>query len=154
MPSSLTPTTTISTTAPVTTTLPTTTLPPVTAPARSVPGTKAATEHPAVAKPVPPKSSSKRPITETASKKTKAVAAEPLAKGPSAFLILDVEPAGRIYVDGKMVGSTPPLTRVPVTPGRHRVEIHGSLPPGIYYYRVNLGPGESQPLSARFEPYN
>ncbi|MGE5385058.1 MAG: hypothetical protein ACM3SV_04135 [Betaproteobacteria bacterium] len=96
-------------------------------------------------------SARQRPRIDIAGKNGKGEAGRSEAKNPTTFLILDIEPAGRIYVDGKMVGSSPPLTRVPVSPGRHRVEIHGDLPPGIYYYRVNLRPGENQPLTARFE---
>lgn len=76
------------------------------------------------------------------------------AKRTAAF-VFDVSPSGRIYIDGKRIGETPPLLRVPVVPGWHRVEVHGSMPPGIYYYRFHLKPGEDYRIVARFSdsPY-
>lgn len=38
---------------------------------------------------------------------------------PPAIVSLDVKPAGELFVDGVAKGRTPPLTELPLTPGRH-----------------------------------
>lgn len=89
----------------------------------------------------------KLPAQKKAPVKPEATAA---AKGEGAAFIFDVTPAGRVYIDGKQIGATPPLIRVPVSPGWHRIEVHGTMPPGIYYYRYHLKPGENYRIVARF----
>lgn len=70
--------------------------------------------------------------------------------GGQAYLVLDVTPWGSVYINGKKVGVSPPLTRIPVSAGRHVVEIHGTSAPGVYHYRVDLQASEKKHISARF----
>jgi len=69
---------------------------------------------------------------------------------PVAHLTFDITPRGDVVVDGRKVGSAPPLTRLKLAPGKHKVEIHGSQPPYIYYYTVDLAANESKPVWAKF----
>ncbi len=70
------------------------------------------------------------------------------AKRP-AVLALAIEPWGEIVIDGVSRGRTPPLTRVEVPPGKHRIEIrHPPQPPVAL--RVELDPGEELELRHSF----
>ncbi len=45
-------------------------------------------------------------------------------------IVLDIRPAGEVFVDGQPKGMTPPLARVPVPPGTHLIEVRsGRLKP-------------------------
>ncbi len=79
-----------------------------------------------------------------------ASAAPAKAEAPLAYVLLSVTPGGRVFVDGKQVGTAPPLQQIPVTPGKHRIAIHGSLPPGVYYFDIDLAANEKKRLRAEF----
>lgn len=78
------------------------------------------------------------------------------AAGPAkATIILKVVPQGEIILDGKKVGSSPPLTRLSVTAGdKHKLEIHNlrgnplHLP---HYWTLELKPDETREIHANFE---
>jgi hypothetical protein len=73
-------------------------------------------------------------------------AMQPTAKVPeqqsggTARLILAVSPRGEIYIDGKYLGTTPPLTTFDLEPGMHRIEVRsGSRRPYLTYMTVQAG---------------
>jgi len=51
-----------------------------------------------------------------------------------------VKPWGEVYVDGKHVGTAPPLYKFPASPGRHRIEIQNPEFP-THAQTVELQPG-------------
>jgi len=60
--------------------------------------------------------------------------------GGSARLILAVSPRGEIYIDGKLHGTTPPITTLDLEPGMRRVEVrNGSRKPYLTYMTVQAG---------------
>jgi len=77
---------------------------------------------------------------------------EALEKAPAkqAYLTFDVTPKGTLFIDGKKIGTIPPLKTVPVSAGKHLVAVHGELPPGVYYFRINLAPNEKRRIEAAF----
>lgn len=79
---------------------------------------------------------------------------EKAATAATGTVILSVNPQGEIVLDGRKLGTSPPLTRLSVTAGvKHKIEIHGSGLP--HYWTVKLEPGEKREISANFEkpPY-
>lgn len=66
-----------------------------------------------------------------------------------ATLALAVSPWGEVYVNGKSVGVSPPLTALQLDAGRHRVEIRNeALEP--YRMTVNLKPGKPLKIKHKF----
>jgi hypothetical protein len=66
-----------------------------------------------------------------------------------AVLVLDIQPAGEVFVDGEAKGSSPPLVRLSVPPGPHAIEVRsGRLPPLVT--EVQLQPGEQMELKHVF----
>ncbi|HUL41393.1 MAG TPA: serine/threonine-protein kinase [Burkholderiales bacterium] len=68
------------------------------------------------------------------------------------YLSFDVTPRGEIFVDGSKVGISPPLKKLAVTPGRHRVVIRSRIPPYAQVFRVNVEENQSTIVKAQFEP--
>ena len=74
------------------------------------------------------------------------------APAPTASVILTVTPEGRIVLDGKPLGNSPPLTRLTVSAGvRHRLEIHSNGPHPTHYWTVELEPNETREIRADFQ---
>jgi serine/threonine-protein kinase len=71
--------------------------------------------------------------------------------GPkTAKVVLAVSPWGEIYIDGKLHGTTPPITTLDLVPGRHRIEVRNSAqPPRIMF--VTLQGGSVQRIRHDFE---
>ncbi len=69
--------------------------------------------------------------------------------GDRALLSVDVKPWARVFVDGRLVGSTP-LFRHPIRPGTHRVRLEG---PGgeKTALRFDAAAAETVKLALRFE---
>ncbi len=67
----------------------------------------------------------------------------------SAFILLEIKPSGDIYVDGKRMGSSPPMEFVQVSPGRHKIEIKNSAYK-TYTQTVELKPSENIKISHVF----
>lgn len=68
-----------------------------------------------------------------------------------ALLVLDIKPAGEVFVDGEARGSAPPLVRISLPPGHHVVEVrNGKLQP--LRTEVTLKPGELMELKHVFPP--
>jgi hypothetical protein len=72
------------------------------------------------------------------------------ADDPVAYLVFDVAPRGEVVVDGRKVGTAPPLSKLKLAPGKHKIEVHGSMPPYIYYYTVRLDANENKRVWAKF----
>lgn len=65
------------------------------------------------------------------------------------FVTLAVSPWGEVFVDGVSHGVAPPLTRIPLPPGAHLVEIrNGAAPP--LRARVEIKAGQTLALQHRF----
>lgn len=66
-----------------------------------------------------------------------------------AVLHLDIKPAGQIFVDGELKGTTPPLADISLPAGPHVVEVRsGRFPP--LRLEVHLQPGEEMQLKHVF----
>ena len=79
-------------------------------------------------------------------------AAAPLAGGP-ATLVFQIAPPGEpaeVFIDGRKVGTSPGLVEYGLSPGKHKVEIHGNRMPMVHHFWVNLKPGEKKKIWARF----
>lgn len=91
----------------------------------------------------------KTPGTGQSGKKTKT---PPAAAGEVGYLNFNVTPRGEIYVDGNKVGFSPPLKKLAVTPGKHRVEVKSRIPPYTFIFKVNVEVNQSALVNAEFEP--
>lgn len=118
------------------------------------PGAPAAERTPSAPSPA---AASPRPIQAApASAPVTAKAAEAPARPRAATkkaagtLVLDVTPHGRVVVDGRPLGLSPPLTHLTLAAGvRHKIEIYGNGP--SYFRTVELKPGEKQRMRAEFQ---
>ncbi len=73
-------------------------------------------------------------------------AAVPVAKG---VVRIAVSPWGNVEVDGVAVGTTPPLTEITLTEGKHQITIrNGDFPP--YSATVNVTPGQPVTVKTKF----
>lgn len=68
-----------------------------------------------------------------------------------AVLVFDVSPSGKVYVDGRHEGSTPPLKRLELRPGRHTVEVRHVEHPTLRR-EVELESGEQTMIRHSFAP--
>jgi eukaryotic-like serine/threonine-protein kinase len=137
-------------------------VPVATAPAPAAVTTPPAVEAPVViteaAVPAAPASAPAKPRVEPARvvAKTKApakdkapvAAAEPTPAAPPApgVLQLAVTPWGQVEVDGRAMGTTPPLTRLTLPAGSHQIVVrNGDFPA----HTVNVTVGEDKPVTLR-----
>jgi eukaryotic-like serine/threonine-protein kinase len=76
------------------------------------------------------------------------VTAEPApAAAPAPGLLqLAVTPWGQVEVDGRAVGTTPPLTRLTLPAGTHQVVVRNGDYPA---HSVNITVGEDKPVTLR-----
>jgi hypothetical protein len=66
-----------------------------------------------------------------------------------AYIEFQITPRGEIVVDGVVKGTSPPLTRLELSAGAHRIEVRNrAFPPLVA--EVNLGPDEQMTLSHSF----
>ena len=78
-------------------------------------------------------------------------AAAAAASTGDATLRLSVLPWGEVFVNGRAVGYSPPLTRLRLPAGRHRIEIR-NLDFTPFVADVQLKSGGVQSLRHRFDP--
>jgi predicted Ser/Thr protein kinase len=100
---------------------------------------------PAPAPPPPP-----APEPEVAAAPEPAPPPPPAPAPPAVARIqIAVSPWGEVYVDGKLLGTSPPLAEIEVAPGRHRLEIRNSaqLP---YLTFFDLQAGDTRQIRHRF----
>jgi class 3 adenylate cyclase len=71
------------------------------------------------------------------------------AKGMGVVRI-NVAPWGVVKVDGKVVGDSPPLKRLELTPGKHRIEVVNTAVPQPYVVNVDIKAGESVNIQHSF----
>lgn len=101
----------------------------------------AVTPSPPVAAPLPPRVISSE--TQTTLPTTNAPSGE-------ALLTFAVTPWGDVYVDGKKIGPSPPLRKLKVSAGKHRVEIRNlNFPP--YSQTLNLKANSTKKLKHIFK---
>jgi hypothetical protein len=74
------------------------------------------------------------------------------AEGEVGYLNFDVTPRGEIYVDGLKMGISPPLKKLVVSTGKHKVVVKSKVPPYTYVYKVNVEENQSTSVKAHFEP--
>jgi hypothetical protein len=66
-----------------------------------------------------------------------------------AIIHLDIKPAGEIFIDGQLHGTTPPMLDLSLPAGPHSIEVRsGRLPP--LHLDVQLQPGEELQLKHSF----
>jgi hypothetical protein len=66
-----------------------------------------------------------------------------------ATVFLEVKPRGFVTVDGISHGRTPPLERIELPPGRHRIRVTSERQPALEF-SVDLGPGERMTVTHTF----
>ena len=76
-------------------------------------------------------------------------AAAALAPAAAGRLSLSVHPWAEVVVDGQRKGVSPPLTSLPLEPGRHRVELRNSGAP-VARFVVDVQPGRTASIRHRF----
>jgi hypothetical protein len=101
------------------------------------PAPLAKTESAAEREPVPAKAAPARETPRTKPATAKAPEQQPRGK---AQLVLAVSPGGEIYIDGKYLGDTPPMTTFDLDPGMYQIEVRsGSRKPFLTYMTVEPG---------------
>ena len=70
--------------------------------------------------------------------------------GKTATLTLAVSPWGAVYIDGKLHGTTPPITTLDLSPGRHRIEVRNSSQPAYLTY-ATVRAGDVRSIRHEFE---
>jgi eukaryotic-like serine/threonine-protein kinase len=89
------------------------------------------------------------PVTPPAPGTPRATAAPAAVAPVKATVFFAVAPWGQVFVDGKSVGVSPPLTDLKLAPGRHTVEIRNeAFEP--YRDTLNLASGESLKIKHKF----
>ena len=68
-----------------------------------------------------------------------------------ALLVLDIKPAGEVFVDGEARGNAPPLVRISLEPGAHVIEVRNGRSAPMKA-EVQLKPGELMELKHVFPP--
>jgi hypothetical protein len=68
----------------------------------------------------------------------------------TARLTLAVSPWGAVYINGKFHGTTPPVTTLDLSPGRHLVEVRNSSQPAYLTY-ATVRAGETRSIRHEFE---
>jgi eukaryotic-like serine/threonine-protein kinase len=112
---------------------------------------EAAAPAAAASAPVKPRVEQTRVVAKTkapAKDKTPVAAAEPAPAAPPApgLLQLAVTPWGQVEVDGRAMGTTPPLTRLTLPAGSHQIVVrNGDFPA----HTVNVTVGEDKPVTLR-----
>jgi eukaryotic-like serine/threonine-protein kinase len=92
----------------------------------------------------PPKT--RKPVAKAASSAPAAVAAPALSQG---VLHIAISPWGQVEVNGAVVGTTPPLTRLELPQGTHTITVRNEdFPP--YTQRVQVDPERPVTLKHRF----
>lgn len=86
------------------------------------------------------------PTTRTLEETT---AVEP---GAMALVSIAVTPWGEVYLDGKMQGVSPPLTKLQVAPGKHEIEIRNTTFPA-YIHNINVKANEEVKVKHKFSNY-
>ena len=61
-----------------------------------------------------------------------------------AVIEFEIAPRGDVYIDGTLKGSSPPLTRIEIAPGRHTIEVRSGQHPPL---RMEVNPGPSEELT-------
>jgi hypothetical protein len=92
-----------------------------------------------------------KPASKPAVEERKRVSvSQPAQSSPTAKLTFKVVPYGEVYLDGKKIGRTPPLTELPVSAGKHKLEIHGDAMPFVASYLLELKAGETKQIWTKF----
>lgn len=114
-------------------------------PAATPPLAAAPALPPPAAKPAAPKET----LKERRAREARERAARPAAAVATGVLRIAVSPWGNVEVDGKPVGTAPPLNELTLPEGRHTVTIRNDeFPP--YSASVNIVPGQPAALKHRF----
>lgn len=76
----------------------------------------------------------------------------PAATGTQKGIIrVRVRPFGYVYVDGELVGASPPMREIPLAFGRHRIEARNSeVRPGVVSTEVDVADSEPHEIQLRF----
>jgi hypothetical protein len=71
------------------------------------------------------------------------------SKGGVGVVMLTVKPWGEVYLDGKMVDVSPPLTKLQVTAGAHVIQLKNANFP-VYKQSINIKAGEKISINYKF----
>ena len=74
---------------------------------------------------------------------------EPAATGAPAIVSFALSPWGEVYVDGRMLGVSPPLQDLELAPGRHRIELRNAASQS-HVITVTAKPGERIRIRHKF----
>ena len=119
-------------------------------PSTEAPATTAAPPVAAPVTPEPTKGSPPEPVPASAAPLPPTPAAPVPAPPPKpATVTLAIAPWGEILVDNERKGISPPLTRLQLTPGRHRIEIRNAGAPPLVK-EIVLAEGDTLRLKHKF----
>jgi class 3 adenylate cyclase len=142
--------------SPVAEQAPASTATPAAAPAP--PGATAAPGNAAPAAETPPAPDTKaapkkkvvKPKTDVAAAPVPAAAAAPAPAAPApGSLEFAITPWGEVYVDGAKRGVSPPMTQIPIAPGKHSIEIRNTSFPS-YNTTVEVSSGAQSKIKYKF----
>lgn len=72
--------------------------------------------------------------------------------GAMALVSIAVTPWGEVYLDGRMQGVSPPLTKLQVAPGKHEIEIRNTTFPA-YVHNIQVKANEEIKVKHKFSSY-
>ncbi|HVS27652.1 MAG TPA: adenylate/guanylate cyclase domain-containing protein [Burkholderiales bacterium] len=89
-------------------------------------------------------------VKKPSAKESKVAEAPAAVAAPAGGLItLTIKPWGEIYLDGKKMGVSPPLKKLPLTAGKHTIEIKNSAFPS-YTETVEVKPNDRVKITHQF----
>jgi len=113
-------------------------------------GLEALPAAPKVTSSAPVRKDGKQPAPKPVVKTEAREKSKEKAAAATGTVALAVNPRGEIVLDGKKLGSSPPLTSLTLSAGvKHKIEIHGIGP--SHYWTVELEPGERREIRADFQ---
>jgi serine/threonine protein kinase len=81
-----------------------------------------------------------------------AVASAPAGDGAKVLVRIHVRPFGYVYIDGTLVGPSPPVQQVPLAPGRHRIEARNpAAQPPVVARDLDVAGTAAQDVQLRFD---
>ena len=93
--------------------------------------------------------SAKQEIKESAKPPSQSFKVVESSTADRANVNLSIKPWGEVYVDGKMVGVSPPLTKLQLSPGEHVIEVRNTTFP-VNARLVNIKPGAKVSVKHKF----
>jgi serine/threonine-protein kinase len=105
--------------------------------------------RPVIANPRRPSTDSNSGSTDATAGAGAAASAAPAVTNEPGYLALAVIPWGQVIIDGEAIGVSPPLSRLPLSPGEHAIEVRNGGAPE-YMTEVHVVSGQTVFIQHRF----